>query len=97
MIRNVCKTSCRKTMTNHIPMQYTQHMSQPYLMGGSCGQALSGSYLTRSTVKEPSFMPKASCDPSLLKATLRMASSMLQRAMRAWSTRLHSLQGATQS
>lgn len=48
-------------------------------------------HLTRSTVKDPSFMPRASWDPSLLKETLRTDSSMLQRASRVWSGRLHSL------
>lgn len=47
--------------------------------------------LTRRTMKEPSFMPRANWDPSGLKATLRTASSMLQRAIKAWSARLHSL------
>lgn len=47
--------------------------------------------LTRRTMKDPSFMPSANCDPSGLKATLRTASSMLQRAIKAWSARLHSL------
>lgn len=49
------------------------------------------SHLILSTVKDPSFMPRASWAPSTLKDTLRTASSMLQRAMRAWSTRLHNL------
>lgn len=51
---------------------------------GRGGFAAAGvGYLTRSTVKEPSFMPNASWEPSLLKATLRTASSMLQRAIKA--------------
>lgn len=49
------------------------------------------SHLTRRTVKDPSFIPSASCEPSLLKETLRTDSSMLQRASRVWSGRLHSL------
>lgn len=49
------------------------------------------SYLTLRTMKEPSFIPSANCDPSGLKDTLRTASSMLQRAIKAWSARLHSL------
>lgn len=52
---------------------------------------LGQAYLTLSTVNEPSFMPRASWEPSLLKHTLRTASSMLQRAMRVWSARLQSL------
>lgn len=46
-------------------------------------------------MKEPSFMPRANWDPSGLKATLRTASSMLQRAIKAWSARLHSLSTRT--
>lgn len=48
-------------------------------------------YLTRRTVKEPSFMPRASWEPSLLKETLRTASSMLQRAINVCSDKFHSL------
>lgn len=48
-------------------------------------------HLTRNTVKDPSFIPRASWEPSLLKETLRTDSSMLQRASRVWSGRLQSL------
>lgn len=49
------------------------------------------SHRTRRTMKEPSFIPSANCDPSGLKDTLRTASSILQRAIKAWSARLHNL------
>lgn len=49
------------------------------------------SHLTRRTMKDPSFIPSANCDPSGLKDTLRTASSILQRAIKAWSARLHNL------
>jgi len=42
-------------------------------------------------MNEPSFIPSANCEPSGLKDTLRTASSILQRAIKAWSARLHNL------
>lgn len=48
-------------------------------------------HLTLRTVNEPSFIPSARWMPSVLTAAQRIGSSILQRAISAWSIRLHIL------
>lgn len=52
---------------------------------------VSVTYRTRSTVKEPSFIPRARWIPSVLTAAQRMGSSILHRAIKAWSIKLQIL------
>lgn len=62
-----------------------------FLASYLCLRLVYTTHLTLSTVKEPSFIPSARWMPSVLTAAQRMGSSMLQRAIKAWSIRLHIL------